>query len=195
MLLLTAKRIQETALKYFSEKGYHATTLGDIAGEIGIKKPSIYAHYASKMDLFLAIVEEAKTDYRQCWQTALNDSHHLPADQRLYELFKFISHYFIADNVKRAFWVRLLMFPPADCPTEVLQSLKSLNNQFIDEITSIFEDGIAKSILRQAAPEDLAHAYFCLLDGYVMRAIWYHDFDYKKSLPQIWECFFSGIKV
>jgi len=131
---LTAKRIQETAMKYFAEKGYDATTLADIAGEIGIKKPSIYAHYTSKMDLFMVIVEEAKRDYYQCWQKSLNDSHHLPADQRLYELFKSISQYFIADKVKMAFWVRLLLFPPADCPTDIVQSLKILNNQFINEI-------------------------------------------------------------
>ena len=191
---MTAKRIQETALKYFAEKGYDATTLSDIAGEIGIKKPSIYAHYASKMDLFVVIVEEAKTDYRQCWQKALSDSPHLPADQRLYELFRSISQYFITDNVKMSFWVRLLMFPPADCPADTLLSIKILNSQFINGIASIFEDGIDKSILRQATPDELAHAYFCLLDGYLMRAIYDHDFDYRKSLPQIWECFFSGIK-
>ena len=192
---MTAKRIQETALKYFAEKGYDATTLADIAGEIGIKKPSIYAHYTSKMDLFMVIVEEAKSDYFKCWQKALSDSPHLPADQQLYQLFKSISQYFIDDKVKMAFWVRLLLFPPADCSTNTLQSLKSLNSQFIDEIARIFEDGIAKNLLRQAAPYELAHAYFCLLDGYLMRAICYHDFDYKKSLPPIWECFFSGIKV
>lgn len=191
---MTAKRIQETALKYFAGKGYNATTLADIAGEIGIKKPSIYAHYASKMDLFMVIVEEAKTDYRQCWQKSLNDSLHLPADQRLYKVFESISQYFIADKVKMAFWVRLLMFPPVDCPADILQSLKVLNSQFINEIVSIFEDGIANNILRQAAPDELSHAYFCLLDGYLMRAIWYHDFDYKKSLTQIWACFYSGIK-
>jgi len=193
--MVTAKKIQETALKYFAEKGYHATTMGDIAGEIGIKKPSIYAHYASKMDLFLVIVEAAKTDYRQCWQKSLSASIHLPADQRLFKLFESISQYFITDKVKMAFWVRLLMFPPVDCPANILQSLKTLNSQFIIEITSIFADGIANNILRNAAPDELAHAYFCLLDGYLMRAIWYHDFDYQRSLLHIWECFFSGIKV
>lgn len=192
---MTAKRIQETALKYFSEKGYDATTLADIAGDIGIKKPSIYAHYASKMDLFMAIVDEAKTDYRQCWQEALNDSIHLPADQRLYELFKSISQHFTTDKVKMAFWVRLWMFPPSDCPNDILQSLKILNSQFINEIAAIFDDGMANNLLRRNSPDELAHAYFCLLDGYLMRAICYYDFDYKKSLPQIWECFLSGIKL
>ena len=191
---MTAKRIQETALKYFTEKGYNATTLADIAGEIGIKKPSIYAHYASKMDLFMVIAEEAKVDYRQCWQQALNDSAHLPVDQRLYELFSTISQHFIADKVKMSFWVRLLLFPPTDCPPDIVQSLKTLNTQFINEIAIIFEDGMAQGILRHASPNELAHAYFCLLDGYLMRAICYHDLDYKKSLIPIWDCFFSGIK-
>lgn len=191
---MTAHKIQAIALKYFAEKGYDATSLADIAGDIGIKKPSIYAHYASKMDLFLAIVEEAKQDYRQCWQQALSKTNHLPADQHLYELFALVSQHFISDSVKLAFWVRLLMFPPVDCPTDTLESFGKLNGEFIQEITSIFEQGMEKGILRQAVPTELAHAYFCLLDGYLMRGICYHDFDYKQSRPEIWQCFFTGIK-
>jgi len=194
---MTAKRIQETALKYFAEKGYDATTLADIAGEIGIKKPSIYAHYASKMDLFLAIVEEYKIDYCRYWNHALETTAHLPADEHLYELFSLISQYFIDNKIKTTFWVRLWMFPPADCPIDMLASLKAINNQFITEVTRIFQEGSDNNILRQAPPNELAHAYFCLLNGYLMRSICYSypDFDYQKALPEIWQCFEEGIKI
>ena len=194
-VIVTAKRIQETALKYFAEKGYDATTLGDIAGEIGIKKPSIYAHYASKMDLFLAIVEENSIDYSQCWRQALDATAHLPADEHLYKLFSLISQHYITNKIKMAFWVRLWMFPPADCPIDILASLKTLNNQFIMEVSAIFAEGSNRKILRQAEPTELAHAYFCLLDGYLMRSICYPGFDYQKALPEIWQCFEAGIKI
>lgn len=192
---MTSKRIQEIALKFFAEKGYDATTLADIAGEIGIKKPSIYAHFASKMDLFLVIVETAKTDYHDCWQQAIVKTAHLPADQHLYQLFLAVSQYFVADKVKMAFWVRLWMFPPANCPTDIFPSLKKLNKHFVDKIATIFEEGIQAGILRETSPTELASSYFCLLDGYLMRAICDHDSDYGKRLPQIWQCFMLGIKA
>jgi AcrR family transcriptional regulator len=192
---LTAKRIQDAALILFAEKGYDATTLADIAGEIGIKKPSIYAHYASKMDLFSSLVEEAKTDYRECWQQGIVATAHLPADQHLYELFCTVSQYFVADKVKMAFWIRLWMFPPENCPTDIFPSLKKLNKHFVDKIAAIFEEGMEAGLLRQAIPIDSARAYFCLLDGYLMRAICDYDSNYHKILPQIWECFMIGIKA
>lgn len=192
---MTAKKIQDTALKYFAEKGYDATTLADIAGEIGIKKPSIYAHYASKMDLFLVIVEAAKNDYHECWQQVINQTAHLPADQHLYELFYAVSQHFVSDKIKMAFWVRLWMFPPANCPLEVFPSLKKLHQHFVDKISTIFAEGIATGILRQAEPTELARTYFCLLDGYLMRAICDPDSNYHKILPQIWQCFMLGIKA
>lgn len=192
---MTSKRIQEIALKLFAQKGYDATTLADIAGEIGIKKPSIYAHFASKMDLFLVIVETAKTDYHDCWQQAITKTAHLPADQHLYQLFRAVSQYFVADKIKMAFWVRLWMFPPAGCPMDIFPSLKKLNKHFVDKIATIFAEGIQAGILRVASPTELASSYFCLLDGYLMRAICDHDSDYVQRLPQIWQCFMLGIKA
>lgn len=191
---MTAKKIQETALKYFSEKGYEATTLADIAQEIGIKKPSIYAHYDSKMTLFMSIVADAVADYRQCWRNALAATAGLPADERLYALFSQVAHYFIDDKIKMSFWVRLWMFAPAECRSDILGSLKHMNGEFIREIAAIFEQGISRNLLRPNPPEEMAHAYFCLLDGYLMRSICYQDFNYKESLLQLWNGFLLGIK-
>lgn len=157
---MTAKKILDTALKYFAEKGYDATTLSDIAGEIGIKKPSIYAHYTSKMDLFLVLVEEAKNDYRDCWLEAISQTAHLPSDQHLHELFRAISQHFATDRVKMAFWVRLWMFPPAACSADIFSSLRQLNKHFFDKIAAIFEEGMEAGILRQADPTELARTYF-----------------------------------
>lgn len=51
---LTANRIQLIALSHFAKYGYAGTSLSKVAEEVGIKKPSIYAHYKSKEDLFLS---------------------------------------------------------------------------------------------------------------------------------------------
>lgn len=39
------------AAKLFAQKGYHGTSIGDIAEALGVQKASLYSHIASKEDL------------------------------------------------------------------------------------------------------------------------------------------------
>ncbi len=39
------------AARLFAEKGYHGTSIGDLAQAMGVQKGSLYAHIASKQDL------------------------------------------------------------------------------------------------------------------------------------------------
>lgn len=61
--MTTKQKILNEALTLFSEKGYHAVYVGDIAEAVGIKAPSLYKHYKSKQDIFNAILEEMKAGY------------------------------------------------------------------------------------------------------------------------------------
>lgn len=47
------------AVALFSRKGYHATTVRDIADQVGMLSGSLYAHIATKEDLLYAIVMQA----------------------------------------------------------------------------------------------------------------------------------------
>ncbi|MFK5634659.1 MULTISPECIES: TetR/AcrR family transcriptional regulator [unclassified Ornithinimicrobium] len=49
----------EAALASFSENGYHATAMDDIAGRAGVSKPVLYQHFDSKLDLYLALAAQA----------------------------------------------------------------------------------------------------------------------------------------
>lgn len=64
----TKKRILIEPLTLFSEKGYDAVSVGQIAEAVGIKAPSLYKHYKNKQDIFDAILDEMKERYEQ--QTA-----------------------------------------------------------------------------------------------------------------------------
>lgn len=46
------------AAECFMEKGYHATSVDDVARRLGCTKGRIYHHYASKTDLFFAVHRE-----------------------------------------------------------------------------------------------------------------------------------------
>jgi AcrR family transcriptional regulator len=50
--------IMMAGLEIFSEKGFHATAMDDIADRAGISKPILYQHFASKRDLYLGVLDE-----------------------------------------------------------------------------------------------------------------------------------------
>ena len=55
---LTRKQILDASLKLFSEKGFARTSVRDIAQAAGITDAAIYYHFASKRDLFEALLDE-----------------------------------------------------------------------------------------------------------------------------------------
>jgi AcrR family transcriptional regulator len=55
---LTRKQILDASLRLFSEKGFARTSVRDIAQAAGITDAAIYYHFASKRDLFEALIEE-----------------------------------------------------------------------------------------------------------------------------------------
>lgn len=61
----TKRIILKKALELFSESGYDAVSVGEIARAVGIKAPSLYNHFPSKQAIFDAIVEETSKEFEK----------------------------------------------------------------------------------------------------------------------------------
>lgn len=55
---MTRQRLLETALDSFVERGYSATTIDDIASAAGTTRVTFYAHFPSRRDIMVALIDE-----------------------------------------------------------------------------------------------------------------------------------------
>jgi AcrR family transcriptional regulator len=79
----TEERILEAATALFYEKGYHGTTMREVAAAVGIKAGSLYNHFPGKEDLLFRIahgtMEELLVGGREATAGAVSASERLRA--------------------------------------------------------------------------------------------------------------------
>jgi len=54
------KKVVDAAYTFFLRKGYHATTMGEIAASLGVTKPALYQYFPGKEDLYAAVAEHGR---------------------------------------------------------------------------------------------------------------------------------------
>jgi AcrR family transcriptional regulator len=74
------RELTRTAARLFAERGYHGTSIGDLAEAMGVQKGSLYAHIDSKQDLLY----EATREGAQAFHAALDSvPEGVPATERI----------------------------------------------------------------------------------------------------------------
>ncbi|MDO9550818.1 MAG: helix-turn-helix domain-containing protein [Methanoregula sp.] len=58
------QKIVNAAFTLFTIKGYHGTTMGEIAESLGVTKPALYRYFPGKEDLFAAVAEHARQELK-----------------------------------------------------------------------------------------------------------------------------------
>lgn len=79
----TRQRALDAALELFAHKGYEGTSMGDIAGALGIKAPSLYKYFSGKEELYQALSPMIDDHYRALWADAAARQEQLEHDVRL----------------------------------------------------------------------------------------------------------------
>jgi AcrR family transcriptional regulator len=84
--ILREQRILDTALTVFSEKGFVGASMDDIASGAGISKPTLYQYFASKDELFTAMMSQERDHMLESFE-------YPSASGMVAELYAFSWHY------------------------------------------------------------------------------------------------------
>lgn len=68
------EQLLDTAAVIFATRGYARSTTAQLAKAAGVTEPIIYRHFASKKDLFIALVERAAQRTLDHWRQRLADA-------------------------------------------------------------------------------------------------------------------------
>jgi AcrR family transcriptional regulator len=77
----TLRRLYETALVLFGDRGYHAVSVRDLVAPLGLQASSLYAHVPSKQHLLAALIRIGHEEHRDALRLALLESGSRPDDQ------------------------------------------------------------------------------------------------------------------
>ncbi len=125
------------AVKLFEQKGYHATSVQDIADEVGLQKGSLYHYIHSKEDLLLQIAHQAITEFNQRLEHILTMN--VPAREKLVQAVE--NH--LTVSVSNLQTTTVLLREAFSLGEHQHQVIQELTDRYVDLWTQILEEGNA----------------------------------------------------
>src|SRR5207248_10683881 len=68
------RQLLDVALHVFADRGYHATSMNDLAETAGVTKPVLYQHFRSKRALYLELLEDVGGQLRDTISKATTEA-------------------------------------------------------------------------------------------------------------------------
>jgi AcrR family transcriptional regulator len=143
------------AAKLFKEKGYHATTIQDVADEVGMLKGSLYYHIKSKEELLYLVTKEPIRELIER-QKKLMESR-LPPQQKIVDFVRSHLHAF-DENYPHMF---VFLQEKSSLAGPVQAEVAGIDFRYETLLEAILQEGVERGIFR---PElDLKMMAFSIL--------------------------------
>src|SRR5438094_1623882 len=129
------------AARLFAEKGYHGTSIGDLAEAMGVQKGSLYAHIESKADLLWEVAREGSVAFHEALDGVPDEG---PVVERIRAALR--AHLRVVSeqlDIATVF-VREWRYLEGARRDEFVRSRR----QYEERIRGIFQDGMEQSELR-----------------------------------------------
>jgi TetR/AcrR family acrAB operon transcriptional repressor len=190
----TRQALLDAALKVFSQKGYAAARLEDVAEQAGVTRGAVYWHFKNKADLYNTLVSETLGGIQRVVDRAVGKGGTFLAIQR--RVMVYVITLLEEDATYRA--VQELMILKTGYEPELAEGLikkREAMRQIEEEIAGYFRIGIQAGELRaDLDPLIAARAMLAYINGITLN--WLVDqqaFSLRASAPALVEVFMRGI--
>lgn len=179
--------IQDVARAHFALHGFERASMSEIAAEVGVRKPSLYAHFESKDALYLSIVPIAIERELQMARNCFSGTGDLHQRLRGY-LAGLRTRFEQSDDMR--FWLRAAFLPPEHLYDEVMEPIHA----FMAEMEAMLVDAFRRHDARSAlSAEMLASAFLGLIDGLQVELLYGGVAKFERRLEAFWRLFSLAI--
>lgn len=166
--------ILDAARRVFFQHGYRNATMDAIAAEAELGKATLYEYFATKEELYVALLEDGLRLLDEFMLHAAQEAEHQPAA----EAIRTIARAYYRFAAEHAEYFTLLMHVstaielPLEkvCP-ELLEELRSLQERALLRGVQLVQRGIQEGIFpRDAVPERILAEFWVVLSGAILLA-------------------------
>lgn len=191
----SANQIKLEALKLFSAHGYDGTSMESIAGQVGIRKSSMYSHFKGKEQLFLTIVDHLIHKNREILRQLSSEIATWSTKDKLYAVYRHLSCYPLEtdQSVEFDFFRRMVFFPPISLKSLLLEKISAYDLELKDLLVTIFIEGIDNGTISDYNIYDLVISFICNADGVMMQIQYYSKDAFNQVAQSAWNMYWTGI--
>lgn len=183
---MTRARILAEARRVFARNGYGQASLREIAEAVGIKTPSLYAHFPSKEALYEAVYAEVVDEHTAFFDELVSTSADLEPLPRLRHLLEGIGLYYRDRHDELEFSLRAAV-------DEYGSGGQNLREIFLDSESTLaiavrraYDDGVATDGFAPGDPEGFTALVFVIMDGLFLQHTHYGPDLYSERFEQAW---------
>jgi len=188
----TRSKLLRSATTVFAEQGMERATIDDVAGHAGYTKGAFYANFASKEDLFLALLDEHFADVLERLDAVVRGDDDM-VDQAREGAASFMR--FIAADPD---WERLFFdFSSYATRNEAFRvELVARRRSLREGIATLLQRRVAELGVTPPVPvEDIAMMVFAMADGIALQKLLDPESLGEELYPTMLGTFFAGLRA
>lgn len=178
-------QILAAALPCFAAKGYHEATMDDLARAAGLSKGSLYWHFGSKAEVFLALFDELSGAIFAGWDAL--EAETLSVPERLRRQGELVVEQLGRQIEAAGAWLGFLAHA---------ESRARLARTYADaraRLAGSIRQGIERGELAAVDPEATAALLTSAVEGLLLLALVDPAFDARRAWRGAWETLWNGL--
>lgn len=152
-------QVLESATRLFTEKGYEAASVRDLAAELEIRPSSLYHHFPGKQHILFAICLGLQRDFNADVMPELTGDR--PPDQAIAAAVR--RHVLFGNRRKGE--VLVTIRERRSLPKDQLAQVNGLRREYRDTMARVIGDGCEQGLFRAGEPKLAAMAIVDMING------------------------------
>ena len=160
-------QVLETATRLFTERGYEAASIRDLAAELAIRPSSLYHHFPGKQDILFTICFEMQRDFNAQVLPMLASA---TPEEAIHRTIR--EHVLFSQRRKGEVLVNIR--ERRSLPPRLLARVNALRRVYRDAVAGIIEEGRRQGVFHLRQPRLAAMAILDMANG---QALWFRPRD------------------